>query len=71
VCEYKHICKGGCRSQALYYTGNLFGPVSHCADLKQVYAKMVDDYRTGGLDDLIEFLKLAYGEDLSSHTKCF
>jgi radical SAM protein with 4Fe4S-binding SPASM domain len=71
TCEYKHICKGGCRSQALYYTGNLYGPVSHCLDLKQVYAKMVDDHRSGRLDDLLDFLSLAYGENLSSHTKCF
>jgi radical SAM protein with 4Fe4S-binding SPASM domain len=71
TCEYRHICKGGCRSQALFYTGNLYGPVSHCHDLKNVYARMVADHERGELDDLIDFLKLAYGENLTAHTKCF
>lgn len=71
TCEYRQICKGGCRSQALFYTGDLFGPVSHCADLKALFAEMVTDYKTGRLDDLIDFLKMVHGESLTSHTKCF
>lgn len=70
-CEYVHMCKGGCRSQALYYTGELFNPVSHCADLKRVFASMVDDHRAGRLDELVAFLQMAHGDKLSSHTKCF
>lgn len=70
-CEYVHMCKGGCRSQALYYTGDLFNPVSHCADLKRVFAAMVEDHQSGRLDELIAFLHMAHGDKLSSHTKCF
>lgn len=70
-CEYRHICKGGCRSQALFYTGDIYGPVSHCADLKRVFSRMVADYQAGELDPLIDFLKLCYGENLQAHTKCF
>lgn len=70
-CEYVRMCKGGCRSQALFYTGDLFNPVSHCADLKRVFSSMVADHRSGALDELISFLQLAHGDGLSSHTKCF
>lgn len=70
-CEYRHMCKGGCRSQALFYTGDIYGPVSHCADLKRLYARMVSDYEAGELDPLFDFLRLCYGDNLQSHTKCF
>jgi radical SAM protein with 4Fe4S-binding SPASM domain len=30
VCEYKDIC-GGCRTSALFYTGDIFGPDPQCA----------------------------------------
>jgi radical SAM protein with 4Fe4S-binding SPASM domain len=71
TCEYRGICKGGCRSQALFYTGDLYGPVGHCEDLKRVYREMTADFEAGELDPLIEFLKVCYGENLQSHTKCF
>ena len=34
VCEYKDIC-GGCRSAALYYTGDIFGSDLRCAYVPQ------------------------------------
>lgn len=70
-CEYVSMCKGGCRSQALFYSEDLYAPVTHCADLKRVFATMVDDHRAGRLDDVYDFLRLAYGESLQAHTKCF
>jgi radical SAM protein with 4Fe4S-binding SPASM domain len=70
-CEYRSMCKGGCRSQALFYTGDLYGPVSHCEDLKRVYREMVSDFEAGELDPLLDFLKLCYGDNIQSHTKCF
>ncbi|MEI9997372.1 MAG: radical SAM protein [Rhizomicrobium sp.] len=70
-CEYRGICKGSCRSQALTYTGDLFGPVSHCEDLKVLYAEMMRDYRAGELDELIAFLAMIHGPQLTAQTKCF
>jgi radical SAM protein with 4Fe4S-binding SPASM domain len=71
TCEYVAMCKGGCRSQALYYANDLHAPVTHCADLKRVFGVMTEDYRAGRLDDLLDFLRVAYGGDLRAHTKCF
>jgi radical SAM protein with 4Fe4S-binding SPASM domain len=34
VCEYRQLC-GGCRSAALYYTGDLMGSDLRCAYIPQ------------------------------------
>jgi AdoMet-dependent heme synthase len=38
VCEYKTLC-GGCRSAALYYTGDIYGSDPRCAYIPQVLRK--------------------------------
>jgi radical SAM protein with 4Fe4S-binding SPASM domain len=34
VCEYRELC-GGCRSAALFYTGDIFGSDPRCAYVPQ------------------------------------
>lgn len=38
VCEYKDIC-GGCRTSALFFTGDIFGPDPQCAYIPKVLRK--------------------------------
>jgi radical SAM protein with 4Fe4S-binding SPASM domain len=38
VCEYKELC-GGCRSAALYYTGDIFGSDPRCGYIPEVLRK--------------------------------
>jgi radical SAM protein with 4Fe4S-binding SPASM domain len=38
VCEYKELC-GGCRSSALFYTGDIFGSDPRCAYIPQALRK--------------------------------
>jgi radical SAM protein with 4Fe4S-binding SPASM domain len=38
VCEFREIC-GGCRSAALYYTGDIFGSDPRCAHIPQALRK--------------------------------
>ena len=38
ICEYKEIC-GGCRSAALFYTGDIFGSDPRCAYIPGAYRK--------------------------------
>jgi radical SAM protein with 4Fe4S-binding SPASM domain len=38
VCEYREIC-GGCRSSALFYTGDILGSDPRCAYIPQALRK--------------------------------
>jgi radical SAM protein with 4Fe4S-binding SPASM domain len=35
ICEYKELC-GGCRSAALFYTGDILGSDTRCAYVPEV-----------------------------------
>jgi radical SAM protein with 4Fe4S-binding SPASM domain len=59
-CEYKFICRGGCRAAAYNITGRLNGRGVHCASMKKFLAGVIREKETGTLDRLFFETEMNY-----------
>lgn len=50
-CNYKLFCLSGCRARAYYDTGKMDGKVSNCEELKDYFAKFVENISGNLLND--------------------
>ena len=57
-CEYSFVCRGGCRACAFQISGNAYGEIPYCGDIKRLIDVIQNDFRRGKLDNYICFLNL-------------
>ena len=58
-CNVKYVCKGGCRAIAYQTFGNLYAPQPLCSELQKFIALIINDYKSGKLNNYIRYLEIA------------